>query len=126
MNSFDGKLVFPDFNPKSFDFDEGWTVAGIDYEGQRIKYQGLGRNSSLEFILNLEYEQGVFNDTVFRYYSTQKIMRDQRMNEFREGKISIDETNGPVEVIEFFPPEMFLEYEPETRLIDDAELWGED
>lgn len=73
----------------NFDSNEGWIVQGLDMEGKRISYEGMGRNQELMLILNFSDDEDHFSELVTKYLAA---------NGGKKENI----------VIEYFPPE-FLE-----------------
>ncbi|ESR08776.1 hypothetical protein DIX60_10630 [Streptococcus iniae] len=46
------KLLFPDVALQDFDFNEHWLVRAVNEETKDVLFEGQGRNTDLELVLN--------------------------------------------------------------------------
>lgn len=108
MSVFNNGLVFPDRTMENFDFNEGWAVDGVDTNKLLIKYKGVRKNKGLEIVIGYEKEPQAFVSKINGYLSDKKVIETSRKNAVQAGTLSEEELNHPIDVLEFFPPEIFL------------------
>lgn len=109
------KLLFLDQVTTEFDTKEGWVVFSVDTKEAEIFYQGIGKNEHLVFSVKYIEDREEFEKKVSQYEQEKQRQTMEKEQKFIDGKISKNEYDKPILIIEHFPEETFFAFTEEIK-----------
>ncbi len=108
-----GNLLFLDLATEDFDKEGGWAYLSKDPKEAEIFYQGIGKNEHLIFSVQYLDNRKEFEKKVSQYEQEKQRQTVEKEQKFSDGKISKEEYEKPVIIIEHFPEETFFAFKEE-------------